>query len=180
MVDSIIIGLGNPGQRYVQTRHNAGFELLDFIADDDKWPELKSPVRVQTNWQLPGMECLLCKPLTFMNRAGVAAAKLKKEYPKIEFTRWWVAHDDLDLALGKFKLQFGRGPKLHNGLDSIYQALGTSQIWHVRIGADSRQGDRSIPGSEYVLQRFSPTQYQKLLSTFPHLLIELKRQLMAS
>ncbi len=70
----------------------------------------------------------------------------------------WVVHDDLDLRLGEFKVQFGVGPKLHYGIQSIEEKLGTKDFWRVRIGVDNRQSDNRINGETYVLQDFEKTE----------------------
>ncbi len=92
-----------------------------------------------------------------MNRSGVVLKAFLKKHPKIKLDDVYVIHDDLDLTLGKFKLTFGRGPKVHNGLKSIYEQLGSKDFWHVRIGIDNRikTGFRGT-GEDYVLSRWRP------------------------
>ncbi len=98
-----------------------------------------------------------------MNRSGTAVRSILDFYhlnPKNGLNDLYIIHDDLDIELGKYKLQLGVGPKIHHGLQSIYQALGTDQFWHVRVGIDHRFGDRSIPGEAYVLQNFTPEEIE--------------------
>ena len=161
---TFIIGLGNPGAKYQQTKHNAGFIALDYLAEKLQMPKFRLQKIYQA--QVSQSEKLfLVKPQTYMNKSGDAILYLKKKHPQ-EFkqlsnlvtsslSNFFVVHDDLDLELGNFKIQFGKGPKVHNGLNSIYAALGTDQFWHVRVGIDSRGGDRSIPSDKYVLMPFS-------------------------
>ena len=89
-----------------------------------------------------------------MNDSGVAVKNLSTHY-NLQHTNLYVVHDDLDLTLGSYKIQFGKGPKVHNGLLSIEEELGTSDFWRVRIGVDNRDPNNRIPGDEYVLQNFT-------------------------
>lgn len=139
----LIVGLGNPGNKYKNNRHNVGFMVADELA------KLNLP------------DVVLFKPQKFMNRSGVAVKNCLKKYmgkreePILRFL--FVVHDDLDIELGKFKISFGKGPKVHNGLRSIYEQLGTKDFWHVRVGIDNRAatGFRGT-GEEYVLENFRP------------------------
>jgi PTH1 family peptidyl-tRNA hydrolase len=134
----LIVGLGNPGEKYKNTRHNAGFLLVDELE------KLNLP------------DTILFKPQKFMNRSGVGVKKLVKKYP-LDRNELFVAHDDLDIPLGKFKITKGRGPKVHNGLKSVYEQLGTKDFWHVRIGIDNRLVTGfSGTGEDYVLQSWRP------------------------
>jgi peptidyl-tRNA hydrolase, PTH1 family len=140
----LIVGLGNPGGEYVDTRHNAGFFVVDEL-QKSKLPK----------------DFVVKKSDTFMNESGdFVAEKIKNLKLKIE--NLYIVHDDLDIKLGEYKIQFGKGPKDHNGLKSIDEALGTSEYWHVRIGVDNRPFDNKIPGETYVLQNFSDIEKQKL------------------
>ncbi len=90
-----------------------------------------------------------------MNSSGDAVRKFTSIYSLVP-SDLYVVHDDLDIKLGKYKIQFGVGPKEHKGLNSIYEALGTKDFWHLRIGVDNRIADKEkrIKGEEYVLQDF--------------------------
>jgi PTH1 family peptidyl-tRNA hydrolase len=83
-----------------------------------------------------------------------------------------VAHDDLDIPLGKFKISFGKGPLVHNGLLSIYQQLGTKEFWHIRIGIDADR-DGQTP-EEFVLTNFSPGEKKTIAEVFKQIINELK------
>jgi peptidyl-tRNA hydrolase, PTH1 family len=155
-----IVGLGNPGNKYQHTRHNIGFKVVDQIANNQEWKSSKG--KLEYLWlEMGGEKVELVKPQAFMNKSGLVLTYVKKKHPQLTGENLFVIHDDLDLEVGKFKLQFGKGPKQHNGLTSIYQHLGTDQFWHVRVGIDGRQGDRTIPSDKYVLSSFSPE--EKLL-----------------
>lgn len=172
----IFLALGNPGEQYRETRHNAGWLTLNAILD--KWNDPSIPLvwkfekKIQSEvarLQFSGHEIIAVKPQTFMNRSGEAArltlqwyANWNPEEPAPELPQLVVFHDDLDLELGSYKLKFGTGPQIHNGINSLRQQLQTDQFWYARIGVDSRQGDRSMPGTAYVLQRLSSSEKQAL------------------
>jgi len=133
----LIIGLGNPGIDYAETRHNVGYKVIDKL--------LKNKFTKNT---------LARKTNVFMNQSGEFVESQASKY-QIKEKDLYIVHDDLDIPLGDYKIQFGRGPKDHNGLKSIDDALGTDEYWHVRIGIDNRPGDSRPMGEEYVLQNFS-------------------------
>ncbi len=151
----LLIGLGNPGEKYVRNRHNVGFMFCDFflsrIAPDlpfkfDKF----SKAEVAKTEQL-----VIIKPQTFMNRSGESVRKMMIDDKTIKPDALFVAHDDLDIPLGKFKIEKGHGPKLHNGLESIETCIGTKDFSRIRIGVDNRTPENRIPGEAYVLQNFT-------------------------
>lgn len=152
----LIVGLGNPGEKYVNNRHNVGFMTVD---------RLQSTVYSNTNWEdnskfdavvcsLKSVDTLLVKPQTFMNDSGWSVGKIVNWY-KIPPDDVYVIYDDLDICLGEYKTQKGKGPKVHNGVKSVDKALDNRQYWHVRIGVDNRSPENRIPGEQYVLQDFS-------------------------
>lgn len=163
-----IIGLGNPGKNYDQTRHNVGFMFLDFLQNELQMPGFK--LQGKQNAEVSSSKALnLIKPQTFMNNSGEPVRKYLEFYDKgwaKSLHSIYVAHDDLDLAFGTYKLQLGKGPKVHNGLTSIYQHLKSKDIWHIRIGIDNREGDRTIPGGDYVLSQFTREETEMLQSIF--------------
>jgi PTH1 family peptidyl-tRNA hydrolase len=96
-----------------------------------------------------------------MNDSGSFVKQLVDKY-KLDLGNLYIIHDDLDILLGEYKIQFGRGPQDHNGLKSINQSLKSDQYWHVRIGIDNRPLDNRILGIEYVLQNFTEEERVKL------------------
>jgi PTH1 family peptidyl-tRNA hydrolase len=140
----LIVGLGNPGVEYRNTRHSIGF----FVAD--RLREQKLP-----------KDFVVRKSDTFMNDSGSFVKQLVDKY-KLDLGNLYIIHDDLDILLGEYKIQFGRGPQDHNGLKSINQSLKSDQYWHVRIGIDNRPLDNRILGIEYVLQNFTEEERVKL------------------
>src|SRR3990167_10011796 len=133
----LIVGLGNPGGKYRDNRHNVGHWVVEAL--------LKRP--------LPN-EFVVKKSPVFVNDSGVFVNKLVEQY-RAKPSDLWVIHDDLDIPLGSYKIQKGKGPKLHNGVNSIERELGTDEFWRVRVGVDSRDPESRISGEEYVLQDFS-------------------------
>ena len=173
----IIVGLGNPGNRYSHTRHNIGFKVVDQMAKDQDWKSSKKG-QLEYLWLEQFEEKVeLVKPQTFMNKSGLAMTYMKKKHPQITGEELFIVHDDLDIEVGKFKLHLGKGPKQHNGLTSIYQQLGTDQFWHVRIGVDGRKGDRSIPADKYVLSSFSPEERELVEQAINQSIEELNQHL---
>lgn len=163
----LLAGLGNPGVEYEQTRHNAGFMFLDFVAQnlslDEPWQE-----REKFDGQVARKgDLFLLKPMTFMNNSGTAVRKLKNFY-KIATANLTVVHDDLDLILGNWKIQQKIGPKVHNGLLSLEAELGSADFWRLRLGVDSRTPTEreQIPPENYVLGKFPADQLAKLEATF--------------
>lgn len=178
----VIVGLGNPGTSYQNTRHNVGWQVLDQLARDFKADDFRLQKKLKSELAKTG-NIIFIKPQTFMNESGVAVRETLKFYADFEdiknqaLPNLFVIHDDLDLELGRFKLQLGTGPKIHNGLLSLYQHLGTNEFWHVRIGVDSRQGNRTLSGREYVLQKFSPEEKKILESLQPKIMAEVTARL---
>lgn len=148
----VIVGLGNPGIKYLNNRHNVGYMVIDELALVKVKP-LKSVSK--------GLTFKALKSDKFMNDSGLFIKKLKEKYPKMETSNLYVIHDDLDIPLGSFKIQFGKGPKVHNGLNDIYEKIGTSDFWHVRVGVDNRDPENRAKGDEYVLGDF--TEEEKLV-----------------
>lgn len=145
-----VFGLGNPGNKYKRTRHNIGYMLLDKLAciskkDFKKNQKLKSEILVLNS-------TILAKPKTYMNNSGDAVLLLVNYY-HIKKENLWVVHDDLDIHLGEYKIQYGKGPKTHNGIESINNKIGHN-YWRVRIGIENRQPNLMISGEKYVLDKF--------------------------
>src|SRR3989338_6842129 len=170
----LIVGLGNPGIKYKNNRHNVGQMFIDFIASLLYCSIVKKEKLFITMKQSNNETIVLAKPLAFMNNSGLAVKKLIEKF-KMKNEKLIVVHDDLDIPLGKFHIQFGVGPQLHNGLESIEQHLKTKDFWRVRIGIDARLLDKKISGEIYTLQNFL-SQEKKLLETeiFPKILSQLK------
>jgi len=133
----LIVGLGNPGSAYVNTRHNAGFLVADTLQSQ------KLPKNI-----------VIKKSGVFMNDSGSFVKDLTIRY-SLSSNDLYIVHDDLDVKLGEYKIQFGRGPKDHNGILDVEEKLGTKDFWRVRMGVDNRPLDEKPLGEEYVLQNFT-------------------------
>jgi PTH1 family peptidyl-tRNA hydrolase len=131
----LIVGLGNPGPEYEQTRHNAGFWLLDALAASVH-ARLNREARYQAlaaKTMIAGAEVWLLQPQTYMNRSGLAVSALARFY-KIAADEILVVHDELDLPPGAAKIKKGGSSGGHNGLKDITAALGTQDYWRLRLG----------------------------------------------
>lgn len=151
----LIAGLGNPGPEYEQTRHNAGFWLLDALADQQH-ARLTREARFQAlagKTNIAQQDIWLLQPQTFMNRSGLAVGGLAHFF-KIPADQVLVVHDELDLPPGSAKLKKGGSSGGHNGLKDITAALGTQDFWRLRIGiGHPRALGLQQPVVDYVLQR---------------------------
>lgn len=176
---TLIVGLGNPGAKYQENRHNIGFLYINYLAKRLQNGEPPSFEMNKTGNTLiyihadaNGNKLILAKPLTYMNRSGASIQHIAQFY-KIRPNDITVVHDDLDISLGSFKIQLKTGPKRHNGLLSIEEKIGTNEFWRVRIGVENRSADTCIPGEEYVLQNFTNEEKEK----FPSLHEEITKKL---
>lgn len=148
----LIVGLGNPGRKYEETRHNAGFWFVDEVARALR-VELRREARFHGDVaRVAGSELWLLKPDTYMNASGRAVAALAGFY-RIAPADVLVAHDELDLPPGAVRLKFGGGLSGHNGLRDVAPALGTPEFWRLRIGIghprDLAAGEQQVV--DYVL-----------------------------
>jgi PTH1 family peptidyl-tRNA hydrolase len=153
----LIVGLGNPGAEYAKTRHNAGFLLLERLAESWKanWGlERKFNARL-TKAERSFGRVWLCEPQTYMNSSGEAVAAVVDFY-QIGLNRLLVVVDDADLPLGQLRLRPGGSSGGHHGLESIEQHLRTRDYARLRIGIGRQSGAREI--TNYVLGRFDSTQ----------------------
>lgn len=138
----LFVGLGNPGDKYIATRHNAGFWWIDLIANQTNSALTMDAKMFGIVGKLsPYSDKWLLKPTTYMNASGKAVAALANYY-KISPEEILVIHDELDLSAGQSKLKFGGGHGGHNGLRDIHAALGTSNYWRLRIGI-GHPGDKN-------------------------------------
>jgi len=158
----IVTGLGNPSKEFENTPHNAGYMFVDQLREflvqesgleindwsNEKRMFLSSICKIKKDGELIG---ILQKPLTYMNSSGSAVKLLLNKFPCDQYI---LAHDDLDMPLGRYKIQFGKSPKSHKGVLSVESALGDKAFLRVRVGVDNR-GSRIISGDEYVLMPYT-------------------------
>ncbi len=158
----LIVGLGNPGPEHLLTRHNAGFWFVDALAS-----KYDARFRSHTKFhgdvckiQCAGAELMLLKPMTYMNRSGLAIRAVT-DYLKVTPAETLVAHDELDLPVGDARLKLGGGHGGHNGLRDTITHIGPD-FWRLRLGI-GHPGDKSQV-IDYVLQRASKSDEEKILT----------------
>jgi PTH1 family peptidyl-tRNA hydrolase len=158
-----IAGLGNPGLQYQETRHNAGFLVIDKLAQQAGVKVNKRGFEsLYTKSIFSDQESFLIKPQTFMNLSGQAVFALTS-YFKIPLGQILVICDDLDLPLGKIRFRLSGGPGGHKGLTSIVQMLGTNKIPRLRVGIGRPNNDQEVV--DYVLAPFSGEEKQLFLES---------------
>lgn len=149
----LVVGLGNPGPRHVANRHNAGFLVLDVLAErlGGRFKVHRGRAEVLED-RIGGSRAVLAKPLSYMNDSGGPVCALRDFY-KIPPDRLVVVHDELDLPYGTLRLKYAGGDNGHNGLRSLRTSLGTGDFYRVRFGIGRPPG-RQDP-AEWVLRDFS-------------------------
>lgn len=151
----IVCGLGNPGQDYELTRHNAGFAVVDVLAERFGVRYWKSEggcdvAVVKTHYGLETHEVILAKPQSYMNTSGGPLSKLARAH-KVSPAEILVVHDEVDLPQGRIQVKWGGGLNAHNGLRSIADKLGTRDFSRVRCGIGRPPGKMSV--ADYALRK---------------------------
>lgn len=149
----IIVGLGNPGKPYEQTRHNIGFDVIDALAK--KWDAPLTNAKfngIYATVHRPEGKVLLVKPLTYMNLSGECVGPLM-DYFDIDVEDLIVIYDDLDLETGKLRLRQKGSAGGHNGIKSLIQHLGTQEFNRIRVGVSRPPAGMKV--ADYVLSKFS-------------------------
>jgi len=154
----LIVGLGNPGQKFQKTRHNVGFRVLDLFQKENNFPDFSLSKKFNSlisKEVLEQKKIILAKPQTFMNDSGKAVKRLISniQYP---VSNLWVVHDDIDLSLGEIKIVKNRGSAGHKGVQSIINEIGTKNFVRFRIGiANQRTENKEQKTEEFVLKNFT-------------------------
>lgn len=149
----IIVGLGNPGEKYQATRHNLGLMILEQLTQELGVSELKLDKKMQAklaNKKIGKEKIIFAFPTTFMNNSGNAVQQIAQYY-KIKAKDVWIIHDDFDLSLGKIRISQNSSAGGHNGIKSIIQSLSTQKFIRFRVGVGPIKG---VP-EKFVLKRFS-------------------------
>ena len=190
----IIVGLGNPGEKYANNRHNVGFMFVEHLLvtynlkletsssklqatgfKNDKYMLAEIAKLHATSFKF--QDILLVKPQTFMNKSGDSVSVIiKRQVSSYKFqvtNDLIVVHDDLDIPFGKFKIQT-QGPKAHNGITDIQNKLRTIDFLRVRIGVDNRPLENRVSGEEYVLTNFTEEEKTTLPTLFKKIEIQLE------
>ncbi len=157
----LIVGLGNPGKEYAGTRHNAGYEVVELLAErlNVKLNKLKFN-SVYGETFINGEKVLLVKPVTYMNRSGIAVSEIMNFY-KIPIDKLIVIYDDIDIPLGTLRIRQKGSSGTHNGMKSIIKSIGSEEFPRIRVGI-GRNDNMDL--ADYVLQKFSSSERDKILS----------------
>lgn len=150
----LIVGLGNPGNKYARTRHNIGFSVVDRLSGEYNIPLQEKDAYVIGKGAIEGNQIVLLKPLAFMNRSGLAVKKILKK-STIQPNELIVIHDDLDLEPGMLKIRKNGSSGGHRGVESIIQEIGTKDFIRVKVGIGR---DNDMPVEQYVLSNFRPAE----------------------
>jgi len=160
----VIFGIGNPGNRYKLTRHNAGFLLLDYFSEKKSY--IYGPSKgdyFEAKGEMEGRNFSLIKPGTFVNNSGVAALQVFEKY-KTGIDDFLVVCDDVNLNTGTIRTRLSGGDGGHNGLSSIIYHLNSENFPRIRIGVGSKENEQSL--TEYVLSEFTREELIIMNSTF--------------
>lgn len=160
----VIFGIGNPGSGFHLNRHNVGFLFLDQFALIQKLNFQASKAdNYFASGILEGNKYILAKPTTFVNRSGVAAEQIIREY-EFQLNDFLIIVDDINLSLGEYRIRLAGGDGGHNGLKSIIYSTGSDLFPRIRIGISSKPADKDL--AEYVLENFSEDEFEKIKITF--------------
>lgn len=143
----LITGLGNSGKKYVKTRHNIGFKIIDALKKSSDF--------------FPDKEVVFLKPETFMNESG-KAVKQALAYYKIPFGNLYVIHDEIDLPFGEIRISKNSSSAGHKGVQSIIDELKTKDFTRIRIGINPPAGVRKTETTDFVLEKFSKQEEKEL------------------
>lgn len=158
----LLIGLGNPGNQYKNTRHNVGWLFLDYVYEKSK---VVSPWAEKSNFEYAvvkskGQTIKLFKPMTFMNLSGMALKEILKKFPNEDY---YIIYDDVSIDFGGFKYKEVGGHGSHNGIKSIIEVLGNKNFKRIKIGIN--QEEKNIL-SDFVLSDFSKNELESLVYIF--------------
>lgn len=159
----LIVGLGNPGKEYINTRHNVGFYLLDKYLGDVKWSSKFNGLYFEKN--IGGEKYIFLKPQSYMNLSGGVVNAFRKYY-KIDIKDILVIQDDLDLPVGKSRLKINSSSGGHNGIKDIIAHLQTQDFARLKIGVAH---DRGMETKDYVLGKFSKSDIEKIDANYDNI-----------
>lgn len=162
----LIVGLGNPGKNYENTRHNIGFQLLDFIADKKGLDFSKEKFNGKyLEYNVSGEKVILVKPLSYMNLSGSVVSSFVNFY-KIDIKDILVIQDDLDMHFGRVKIVNNSSSGGHNGIKDIEKFLGSREYVRLKIGISN---DKELDTKDYVLGKFSKEETEILNNIYNNL-----------
>lgn len=157
----LIVGLGNPGAPYAQTRHNAGFMVLDALARElgVGWSEHRQANALVAELNHEGQKVILAKPQTYMNRSGSTVASLAASYG-INPCQIWIVYDEASLPFGVLRIRQSGSAGGHNGVKSILESLGADDFVRFRLGIGEPPQQMAL--EDWVLSRFTEQELQSL------------------
>ena len=173
----LIIGIGNPDEKYKETRHNVGFMMVDYIAKKNDFEELEFNKKINAltaKGKMDGSPVTLAKPQTYVNKTGEAAVKLKNFY-KVKPEQILIIQDDLDIPFGNTKISFDKNSGGHRGIESVMKALKTKKFYRLRIGLATKGLQKARQQSDkkrddfvvkMVLSKFTPSEHDELKKIF--------------
>ena len=161
----LIVGLGNPGEQYEKTRHNAGFLFLDALVDGfgGSWSSQLKFQGLYAECSIANNKVMMLKPALFMNRSGQSVGKLARYY-KLKPEEILVVHDELDFNPGVVRLKFDGGHAGHNGLKDIIAHLASREFYRLRIGIGRPPTGKAV--ADFVLSAPSKVEWEMMLSAF--------------
>lgn len=161
----IIVGLGNPGEKYMQTRHNIGFQCVSYLAKRHTldFSKQRSSARIAEG-HVHGERVALVKPQTYMNRSGLAVAALCNWYKIDCSSELLIVYDDMDISFGKIRIRQRGSPGTHNGMRSLVEQLGSQEFARIRVGIGSPA--EGWDASAHVLGRFRTEEEQDLPAVY--------------
>ena len=169
-----IIGLGNPGKKYTNTRHNIGFEVIDSLKGKNDFPDFKFDKKFES--LISKRDGLyIVKPQTFMNRSGMAVRALT-DYYNINPEEVLVIHDDADINFGKVKIDLSRSSGGHKGVQSVIDHLKTKNFWRIRFGISKNNNKKA---ADIALNNFNKEEREVISPLINRLLAEINKGLEA-
>ncbi len=166
----LFAGLGNPGEKYKNTRHNIGFEAISKIASNFQFPSsnFNSKFNAQiSRGSINNQESIIAKPLSFMNLSGIPISKIVRFY-KIPFENVIVIHDDIDIPLGKIRITKNKGSGGHKGVMSIIQKIGNKNFIRIRVGVCPNKKPENP--EVFVLQKFKKEEENTVSKTLKEII----------
>jgi len=154
---SLVVGLGNPGERYIGTRHNLGFDVVDLAVR-----QLMAKIQQEQEkyqWAVTEIDMTLAKPTTYVNRSGEAVRRLMADF-EIELPQLLVVVDDFNLPLSSIRIRMAGSDGGHNGLASIEETLETTEFARIRLGTGPLTDN--VDAAEFVLSKFEPPEQEKM------------------
>lgn len=184
-----IVGLGNPGEEYENTRHNTGRIVVESFCNSQKFDGFEQDKKInslKTNGKIGESKVICLLPETFMNKSGSALKKIITSKKKAE--KLIVVHDDIDLILGRFKISFGKGSAGHKGVESVMRVAKTKDFYRVRVGVSPstpkgkikkpRQSGGQAKGEkvlDFLMGKFKPTEMTELKKVQKNINLEIEK-----